>query len=106
MPYVRGHDENQGPRQFPANEKMWNMYVAQAKARFRVFPSPIASSWVHAQYSRAGGKFVDKQSQVDPRFIDYAERYNDAKREAQQKPIHKKIRKRVKKRNLGGGKFV
>jgi hypothetical protein len=32
--------------QVPANQKLWNMYVAQAKARYHTWPSPTAAKWV------------------------------------------------------------
>ena len=91
MPIIRGHTEDEGPREFPANPKMWNMYVAQAKARFRTFPSPTASSWVRSQYVKAGGKFVDKQSEVDPRFRDYADEAMKKKKAMQKKKVKKPI---------------
>lgn len=56
--------------QIPANQKLWNMYVAQAKARYRAWPSPTAAKWVHDHYEQAGGKFVDSEKKVDPRFKD------------------------------------
>lgn len=46
------------------------MLIAQAKTRFRVYPSLAASKWVHDQYIKEGGKFVDSEKKVDPRFKD------------------------------------
>ena len=106
MPYVRGQEVKEGPREFAANEKMWNMYVAQARARFRKWPSPVASSWVRQQYLQAGGKLVPKKSMVDPRFIDWKARAEDAKREKEEVNIRKSVKKVVKKKNIGGGTFV
>ena len=106
MPYIRGQEVKEGPREFPANEKMWNMYVAQARARFAKWPSPTASSWVRAQYLQAGGKLVPKKSQVDPRFIDWQARAEDAKREKEEKPVKKTVKKVVKRKNLGNGQFT
>lgn len=105
MPYIRGKEVKETPREFPANEKMWNMYVVQAKARFRVFPSPTASSWVRAQYLQAGGKMVSQKSQVDPRFIDWKERADDEKRQKEKKVIKKQVKHSAKKRNTGDGQF-
>ena len=45
--------------QIPANQKLWNMLVAQAKAKFRVWPSAAASAWVHQHYVNMGGRFVE-----------------------------------------------
>jgi hypothetical protein len=48
-------------RQVPTNPKMFKMFVVQAKARYRTFPSAGASAWVHKQYVEHGGKFVDSE---------------------------------------------
>lgn len=54
----------------PANQKLWSMLIARARAKFRVFPSPAASHWVHSQYVQLGGRFVESQKQVDPKQRD------------------------------------
>jgi len=102
MAYMQGRPVAESAHLEPANPKMWNMYVAQAKARFRVYPSPTASSWVHAQYVQAGGKFVDNKSQVDPRFRDYANE-DIKKKEALQK---KKVKKPVGKGTRASRQFL
>ena len=56
--------------QIPANQKLWVMYVAQAKAKYHVWPSPTATEWVHDHYVQAGGKFVGSEREVDERFRD------------------------------------
>lgn len=43
----------------PTNEKLYAMVVFQAKAKYRVYPSPGASHWVHQRYLELGGKFED-----------------------------------------------
>jgi hypothetical protein len=43
----------------PVNEKLYAMVVFQAKAKYRVYPSPGASHWVHRRYLEMGGKFED-----------------------------------------------
>jgi hypothetical protein len=43
----------------PINEKLYAMVVGQAKAKYRVYPSPGASHWVHRRYLELGGKFED-----------------------------------------------
>ena len=101
MPYIRGQEVQKGPKQYPANPKLWNMYVAQAKTRFRIYPSPAASSWVHSQYVKVGGKFVEQESQVDPRMRDYVQEAAD-KKEAEQK---KKVKKKITLPGLGGRQF-
>lgn len=45
--------------QKPANEKLWRMVIAQARAKFHTYPSPAASHWVHKTYVEHGGKFVE-----------------------------------------------
>lgn len=56
--------------QVPANQRLWNMYVAQAKAKYRAWPSPTASKWVHDHYVQSGGKFVGSKRDVDPKNRD------------------------------------
>ncbi len=56
--------------QIPANQKLWVMYVAQAKAKYHTWPSPTAAEWVHDHYTQAGGKFVSSEKEVDSRFRD------------------------------------
>ena len=43
----------------PANEKLYAMIVAQAKAKYSSYPNPGASHWVHERYIQSGGKFID-----------------------------------------------
>lgn len=43
----------------PVNEKLYAMVVMQAKAKYRIYPSPGASHWVHRRYLELGGKFED-----------------------------------------------
>lgn len=45
--------------QKPANEKLWRMVIAQARAKFQTYPSPAASHWVHKTYIEHGGKFIE-----------------------------------------------
>ena len=45
----------------PTNEKLYAMIVGQAKAKYRIYPSPGASHWVHRRYLEMGGKFVDSE---------------------------------------------
>lgn len=91
MALIQGKSVQEGPKQLPANPKLWNMYVAQAKSRFRVYPSPAAAHWVHSHYSQSGGKFVDKASQVDPRLRDYVQERMDAQMEAKKKKVTKPV---------------
>lgn len=49
----------------PANQKLYAMVVTQAKQKYRVYPSPGASHWVHKRYLELGGKFVDQAVEND-----------------------------------------
>lgn len=88
---IQGKSVKEGPKQLPANPKMWNMLVAQAKAKFRVYPSPAAAHWVHSHYTQLGGKFVDSKKQIDPRFRDYVQEAKDKKEAQQKKKVTKDI---------------
>lgn len=95
MALIQGKSVQEGPKQLPANPKLWNMYVAQAKSRFRVYPSPAAAHWVHSHYSQSGGKFVDRESQVDPRFRDYVQERMDKQMEAKKKKVTKPVGRNI-----------
>ena len=43
----------------PANQKMWDMIVAQAKAKYSTYPNPGASHWVRKTYTEHGGRFIE-----------------------------------------------
>lgn len=101
MALIQGKEVKEGPKQYPANPKLWNMYVAQAKAKFRTYPSPAAAHWVHSHYSMVGGKFVDRESQIDPRFRDYVQESID-KKIADQK---QKVTKPVGRSNIRGERY-
>lgn len=45
--------------QVPNNPRLWAMLTAQARAHFRVYPSPAAAHWVHSEYVKKGGGFAD-----------------------------------------------
>jgi hypothetical protein len=91
MALIQGKAVQEGPKQLPANPKLWNMYVAQAKARFRVYPSPASAHWVHSHYAQVGGKFVDKASQIDPRVRDYVQERMDAQIAAKKEKVTKDV---------------
>jgi len=91
MALIQGKSVQEGPKQIAANPKLWNMYVAQAKAKFRVYPSPAAAHWVHSHYAQVGGKFVNKESEIDPRFRDYVQERMDAQIAAKKKKVTKDV---------------
>lgn len=91
MALIQGKAVQEGPKQYPANPKQWNMYVAQAKSRFRVYPSPAAAHWVHSHYAQTGGKFVTREKDIDPRFRDYVQEDIDKKMEDYKNKVTKPV---------------
>ena len=87
--------------QVPVNQKLYAMVVTQAKQKYRIYPSPGASHWVHKRYLELGGKFVDsseesKKKEMVRRFMEHsAERHGHAesKRERFLKYHYNKLRK-------------
>jgi hypothetical protein len=56
----QGQDRNPTSGHEPANPKLWQLVVAQARAKFATYPSPAASHWVHKEYVQKGGTFKGK----------------------------------------------
>ncbi len=52
-------------KKIPQNSRLWNMIVAQAKAKYRTYPSPAASHWVHKEYEKRGGRFVTSRKDTE-----------------------------------------
>ena len=77
--------------QVPVNQKLYAMVVTQAKQKYRIYPSPGASHWVHKRYLELGGKFIDsseesQRKEMTRRFIEHSktsskEKHHDSKRE-------------------------
>ena len=101
MALIAGREVKKGPKQLPANPKLWNMLTTQARSKFRTYPSPAAAHWVHSHYTQLGGKFVESKKDVDPRFRDYPQEEKD-KKEAEQK---KKVTKSVGINGIRGERF-
>lgn len=95
MALIRGREVKAGPRQVPANPKLYNMITTQAKTKFSKYPSPAAAHWVHSKYLQLGGKFVSSEKEVDPRFRDYATEAQKKKEAAQKKKVTKPIGKNI-----------
>jgi hypothetical protein len=53
----------------PVNEKLYAMVVTQAKAKYRIYPSPGASHWVHRRYLELGGKYIDSEEIAERKRI-------------------------------------
>lgn len=91
MALIRGKEVKAGPKQVPANPKLYNMITTQAKTKFAKYPSPAAAHWVHAKYLQLGGRFVGSEREVDPRFRDYAAEAQKKKEEQQKKKVTKPV---------------
>jgi hypothetical protein len=62
----------------PVNEKLWALIITQAKAKYTNYPNPGASHWVHQQYIKHGGKFVETSEQTRRKKI-LAKQFEDKK---------------------------
>ena len=62
----------------PVNEKLWALIITQAKAKYTNYPNPGASHWVHQQYLKHGGKFIET-SEVTRRKKILAKQFEDKK---------------------------
>lgn len=49
----------------PLNRKLYNEVLADAKKRFKKWPSAYASGWVVRHYKLRGGRYSDKPSYTD-----------------------------------------
>lgn len=96
MAYIQGKEVKEGPKQLPANPKLWNMYVAQAKSKFRVYPSPAAAHWVRSHYTQVGGQFVNSKKDIDPRFRDYVQEAIEKKMALAKNKVTKPVGKNIK----------
>ena len=67
--------------QKPANEKLWAMVIAQAKAKYSTYPNPAASHWVHERYVQSGGKFIDSNDPVVQRQKLQEKQFNKTRKE-------------------------
>ena len=81
--------------QKPANEKLWAMVIAQAKAKYSTYPNPAASHWVHERYVQSGGKFIDSNDPVVQRQKLQEKQFNKTRKEKTEKT--EKPKKSVKK---------
>ena len=98
MALIKGQEVQEGPKQEPANPRLWNMITTQARTRFSTYPSPAAAHWVHSRYVQMGGKFVDSKKDVDPRFRDVAEEKKALKNKKAKERVTKSVTKKVTKK--------
>jgi hypothetical protein len=76
----------------PVNEKLYAMVVTQAKAKYRIYPSPGASHWVHRRYLELGGKFVDSEELAKRKEL--AKKFQERRHEMLSKKQHGKDKKK------------
>lgn len=91
MALISGKSVQEGPKQHPANPKLWNMLTAQARTKFTTYPSPAAAHWVHSRYLQLGGKFVNSKKEIDPRFRDYDQEKRDKEEKARKEKVTKDV---------------
>lgn len=82
----------------PANPKLWAMIVAQAKAKYSNYPNPGASHWVHEQYLKHGGKFIEITA-ADRKKMAMSKKFQEKRREAADKSRKDKDEKGGKKKH-------
>ena len=81
----------------PANEKLYAMIVAQAKAKYSNYPNPGASHWVHERYIQSGGKFIDSTEAT--RRKDMAKKAFENKKKTEAATEKRKPTKKDKKKD-------
>jgi len=79
----------------PNNPKLYNMLLAQAKAKYPShktnglsFP---AAKWFGNEYARQGGGFVDSIKEVDPKLRDFKQ--EEVEKEKRKKALEEKKKK-------------
>jgi len=90
MALIQGKEVKQGPKQLPANPKLWNTITAQAGAKFSK-NSPAKAHWIHSRYLQLGGKFVESAKDVDPRMRDYEHEKQEKEEAAKKKKVTKPV---------------
>lgn len=90
--------------QKPANEKLWAMVIAQARAKYSTYPNPAASHWVHEKYVQSGGKFIDSSDPVVKKQKAALKEYESRKKKTREttSPVaDKKSAKKIVKKKGG-----
>jgi methionine synthase I (cobalamin-dependent) len=83
----------------PANEKLYLMIVAQAKAKYSNYPNPGASHWVHERYIQSGGKFIETNEQTRKLEMHKKKHIRDVKKKNATVDAKKKDSKKDKKKD-------
>jgi hypothetical protein len=97
MAYIQGKAVQEGPKQIPANPRLYNMVRMQAQSRFSK-ESPSKGHWIHTKYDQMGGKYVTSKKDIDPRNRDLVAE----KEEKEKEKIMKKVTKPVGKGLIKG----
>ena len=83
----------------PANEKLYLMIVAQAKAKYSNYPNPGASHWVHERYIQSGGKFIETNEQTRKLEMRKKKHASDVKKKSATVAAKNKDSKKDKKKD-------
>ena len=59
----------------PTNKSLYNRIKAEAKRKFKVWPSAYASGWVVKEYKRRGGKYSGKRKETEGLARWFAEKW-------------------------------
>jgi hypothetical protein len=97
MAYIQGKAVQEGPKQIPANPRLYNMVRVQASTRFSK-ESPSKGHWIHTKYAQMGGQYVKSKKEIDPKNRDYVEE----KKVKQEEKVKKKVTKPVGKGLIKG----
>jgi hypothetical protein len=73
----------------PSNPRLWKLIVLQAKMKYKKYPNPAASHWVHDQYINHGGRFTDRDADARKKAVD-KHRAEHEKEKHRAKPLNKK----------------
>ena len=90
MAYIQGKAVQEGPKQIPANPRLYNMVRVQASSRFSK-ESPSKGHWIHTKYNQMGGRYVTSKKDIDPRNRDLVEE----KKVKEEEKVKKKVTKPV-----------
>ena len=92
-PYGRNlsPDPRKKPNLIPQNPRLWAMVQREARMRFRQFPSLPASKWMHDEYVKRGGIFVESKKK-DQRHTKHGQMTAQGKKEEEQEKEQNKQR--------------
>lgn len=62
--YAEIIDEREGGSE-PSNKELYNRIIAEAKAKFEVYPSAVANAWVSQEYKKRGGTYKSYNKEED-----------------------------------------